>query len=116
MTLLAKVTEEVHGDVTVAEVDGEVDSSNTEGIGERLRTALTNRSTALVVDLTPTSYLDSAGINLLFALAVDLQERQQQLHLVVPPDALIARAITITGLDRAVPTHPDRAAALAAAR
>jgi anti-anti-sigma factor len=116
MTLLAKVIEETHGSVVVAAIDGEVDASNTEEIGARLRSALSNRSTALVVDLTPTTYLDSAGINLMFELAGALRERQQQLLLVVPADAPIARAIAITGLDAAVPTHTEREAALAAAR
>ena len=114
MTLLAKVSEETHGDVVVAAIEGEIDASNTRGLGDRLRSALTNRATALVVDLTAVRYLDSAGINLLFDVAVDLRERQQELHVVVPPTSPILRAIAITGLDRAVPTHGDRAAALAA--
>ena len=52
----------------------------------------------------------------MFALDADLRERQQRLHLVLPPGAVIARAIAITGLDVAVPAHPTREAALAAAR
>ncbi len=116
MSLLASVTEEAHGDVVIARIDGEVDASNTGDIGARLRSALSNRSTALVVDLTDTRYLDSAGINLMFELADALRDRQQKLFLVVPPDAPIARAIGITGLNGTVPTHADREAALAAAR
>jgi anti-sigma B factor antagonist len=116
MSLLASVSEEQHGDVTVADVRGEVDASNRDALRQRLRGMLTNRSFALVVDLSATTYLDSAGINLLFELAADLHERQQQLHLVLPPGATIARAIAITGLDVAVPAHPSREAALAAAR
>jgi stage II sporulation protein AA (anti-sigma F factor antagonist) len=115
MTLLAKVSEETHGDVVIAVVEGEIDASNTVGLRNRLRSALTNRATALVVDLAAVRYLDSAGINLLFEVAADLGERQQQLHMVVPPTSPILRAIAITGLDRTVPTHADRAAALAAA-
>ena len=116
MSLLARVIEETHGDVVVALIDGEVDASNTQEIGSRLRSALSNRSTVLVVDMTETTYLDSAGINLMFELAADLRERQQQLRLVVPDGAPIARAIAITGLDAAVPTHGDRHTALTAAR
>ncbi|HEX2410739.1 MAG TPA: STAS domain-containing protein [Solirubrobacteraceae bacterium] len=112
MSWLARVTEERHGDVAIAVVDGEVDASNAADIAERLRQLLTNRSAALVVDLSPTSYLDSAGINLLFDLGTELGDRQQQLHIVVPPAAPIARAISFTGLDIAVPTHATREAAL----
>jgi anti-sigma B factor antagonist len=115
VSLLARVLEEHHGEIALAAVDGEVDSSNAEEIAERLRSALTNRSTALIVDLSPTRYLDSAGINVLFQLSVSLRERQQGMLLVVPPDAPIARAIALTGLDAAVPTHPDARSALGAA-
>jgi anti-sigma B factor antagonist len=116
VSLLATVTEETHGSVVIAVIDGEVDASNAADIGGRLRSALSNRSTVLIVDLTPTSYIDSAGINLMFELAGDLRERQQALQLVVPADAPIARAVGITGLDAAVPTHGDRETALVAAR
>jgi anti-anti-sigma factor len=112
VTLLARLSEEDHGDVRLAVVEGELDASNAAEIGERLRGLLSNRSTAMVVDLAATEYLDSAAINMFFALGADLTERQQALHLVIPPAAPIARAITITGLDGTVPTHPTRREAL----
>src|SRR5262245_42003711 len=99
MSLLARVVEQHAGTVPIAAVEGEVDASNAALVRDRVSGLLTNRSRALVVDLTRTSYLDSAGINLLFALAADLAVRQQQLHLVVPPASPIARTIAITGLD-----------------
>ena len=112
MRLLARVTEERHGETPVAFVEGEIDASNAGDVGVRLRSILSNRSLALVVDLAGTTYLDSAAINLLFGLAGDLGDRQQRLHLVVDPASPIARAIGITGLDAAVPTHATRAEAL----
>ena len=60
---------------------------------------------ALIVDLGPTSYLDSSGVALLFALSDELRRRQQQLHLVVPEGSHLVRVLQITGLVRAVPTH-----------
>lgn len=113
MSWLATVTEERHGELPIAVIDGEIDASNAGEIADRLRQLLTNRSTALVVDLTGTSYLDSAGINLLFDLGTELHSRQQELHLVVPATSPIARAITFTGLDAAVPVHGSREAAVA---
>jgi anti-sigma B factor antagonist len=116
MTLLARVSEEPEeGGVAVAVVEGEIDASNTDEIGARLRTMVTNRHTALVVDLSDTSYLDSAAINLLFALGSAMTERQQALHLVVPSDSPIARALAITGLDSAVAVHETRREAVARA-
>jgi anti-anti-sigma factor len=112
MSWLATVTEERHGDLPVAVIDGEIDASNAGEIASRLRQLLTNRSLALVVDLTPTTYLDSAAINLLFELGTELRDRQQQLHLVVGAEQPIARAISLTGLDAAVPTYATREAAV----
>ena len=82
---IARVYEERHGEVAVAAVEGEIDSSNVGEIGDRVRAMLTNRSEALVIDLEQTHYIDSAGINLLFTLGTELDERQQRLLLVVAP-------------------------------
>jgi anti-sigma B factor antagonist len=105
MSLLARVVEQSAGEVPIAAVEGEIDASNAAQIRDRVGALLTNQSRALIVDLTRTSYLDSAGINLLFALGAALAVRQQELHVVVPPSSPIARTIAITGLDATVPTH-----------
>ena len=112
MSLLARVVEQHAGDVPIAAVEGEIDASNAAEIRARMRALLTNRSRGLVVDLTQTSYLDSSGINLLFGLGAELAQRQQELHLVLPPSSPIARTISITGLDATVPTHARRQDAL----
>ncbi len=115
MRPLATIVEERHGETVVAAIEGEIDASNTDELGTRLRSRLTNRSETLVVDLVATTYIDSAGINLLFALGGELHQRQQRLHLVVADSSPIARMIEISGLATAVPAHPTRAAALVAA-
>jgi anti-sigma B factor antagonist len=111
VTWLATVTEERHGDVPIAVIDGEVDASNADEIAERLRALVTNRSVTLIVDLSRTTYLNSAGINLLFELGTELHNRQLQLHLVVGPEQPIARAISLTGLDTVVVMHATRESA-----
>jgi anti-anti-sigma factor len=116
MRQLARIVAEPHGHVVVAQIEGEIDMSNAPAVGNRLRDLLTNRSEALVVDLGTTTYLDSSGIALLFALADELQRRQQRLHLVLPERSQLIRAIRITGLDRAVPIHETLAEALEATR
>jgi anti-anti-sigma factor len=113
MSLLARIVDEFQDDVRIITIEGEIDASNAREIAGRLRAAMTNHGTALVVDLTPTTYIDSAGINVLFQLGAELGERQQELHVVVAAASPIARMLAIVGLDRAVPTYPTRAAALA---
>ena len=100
MNLLARLEDDFAGGVPVVRVHGEIDASNARDIADRLRAGLTNRSNALVVDLSPTTYLDSAGINLLVALGEEMARRQQRLALVVDPGSPIARMVSITGLDR----------------
>ena len=112
MSVLARITDEHHGAIPVVAIAGEIDASNAPEIADHLRGALSNRSEALVVDLGGTTYIDSAGLNVLFELSVALQERQQQLHLVIGQPSPIARMVTIVGLDATVRTHPTRAAAL----
>jgi anti-anti-sigma factor len=116
MSKLGRFAAEWHGETPVGRVEGEIDLSNVEEMATGLRGLLNNQIVALVVDLSGTTYLDSAGINVLYVLADEMRARQQALHLVIPEGSLIARAISITGLDRAVPAHATLGDALAAAR
>jgi anti-anti-sigma factor len=116
MSWLARILEDRDGDVAIAAIEGEIDSSNAGEIADRLHAMMTNRSEALVVDLERTTYIDSAGINMLFALGTELHQRQQQLHLVVATTSPIARMLAITGLDATIATHATRRAGIAAAR
>ncbi len=78
-----------------------------------LRRLVENRLHRVVVDMERVVYLDSAGINLLYAVGGDLAARQQQLHLVVVDGSPIERTLRIVGADRAFPVHASREAALA---
>jgi len=106
----AEVRARQHGDTPVGEIVGEVDASNAGVVGGELRELVTNRSTRLIVDLTGTRYLDSAGINLLFGLSEELRLRQLELRLVVPDGSPVARMLRITGLR---PVYASVAAAAA---
>jgi anti-anti-sigma factor len=113
MAPLARIDEEIREGLAVARIVGDIDASNTGWIEARLRALVTNHTAALLVDLSETTYLDSAGIALLFGLARELRLHQQRLHLVVGEASPIARMVSLTGLDRTVPTHPTPETALA---
>jgi anti-anti-sigma factor len=112
MSTLARVQDEWHDEIPVARLEGEVDASNIHEVGDRLRSLLTNRSVALVVDLSATTYMDSAGLNLLFALGEEMRGRQQRLGLVVAQASPIKRMVSLVGLDQALPVHETLAEAL----
>ena len=115
MTMEARVDAEQRGDVAVAAVEGEVDASNAEWAGSRLRRLLTNRSHALVVDLSATTHLDSAGIAMLFQLAADMRLHQQELRVVLAGSP-VARMLSLTGLDQAAAVYATVDDAVAGAR
>jgi anti-sigma B factor antagonist len=85
-------------DVVVARVIGEIDLSNADQLEHEISRALSNRSLALVLDLTECGYLDSAGIRLLFGLSERLSRRGQDLRLVVPEAAAIERVLGLTNV------------------
>ena len=114
MNTLAHIRSETFENLVVVTIDGEIDISNASEIAIHLRNAVTNSNAGLLVDLTATSYLDSAGINLLFDFDARLQDRQQQMHLVVAPESPVARILSIVGLDGAMPFHATRNQALRA--
>jgi anti-anti-sigma factor len=115
MSMLLEIFEEWHGEVPVLRLEGEIDVANVGEIRSRMHAVLSNRTFALVVDLSPTSYLDSAGINLLFSVGEEMRGRQQQLHVVLPDASPVLRMVSLTGLDKAVPTFSSLEEALSAA-
>ena len=112
MTSIIRVSEERIDGTVVAILDGELDASSVGEVAVVLRRLVENRVLRVVVDMERVSYLDSAGINLLYAVGGELSARQQQLHLVVVPGSPIERTLKIVGADRAFPAHASREAAL----
>jgi anti-anti-sigma factor len=105
--------ERLDGTLIVA-LEGELDASSVGVVAVKLRQLVENQAKRLVVDLERVTYLDSAGINLLFAVGGELSARQLQLHLVVAPGTPIERTLKVVGADRLFPVHATRDGALAA--
>ena len=83
---------------TPTTLTGEIDMSNDREILTAIEMAVARETDRLVVDLTHTTYLDSAGLALLLRLAERMQARQQMLSVVVPVDSRVRRAFELTGL------------------
>jgi anti-sigma B factor antagonist len=99
---LADLEFEVIDSVVIAHVDGEIDMSNADELGNAFSLRLTNDALGLVVDLRKVEYLDSAGIHLIYALRERLDSRGQQLRLVVDGAAAISEALRLAGVSRTV--------------
>lgn len=102
MSELASVELVSRNAVRVVLVRGEVDLSNAPEVGHAIGAVISNDAT-IVVDLSGTEYVDSAGIAMLFRLDQRLKHMRQQLRLVVPQDSPIRVALRLSGLDQVVP-------------
>jgi anti-anti-sigma factor len=83
-------------DRVVVRIVGEVDRSNARELEEVLRTHVSRG--LIVIDLTETTYFDSAGVAMLYGL-----RRDTDLALVVHTASITRRVLQITGLDQLVP-------------
>ncbi|GLP81324.1 STAS domain-containing protein [Mycobacterium antarcticum] len=83
---------------------GEIDLSNVAVFTEALATASAGSRTPLTVDMSAVKYLDSAGINVLF----DHADEVDGLHLIVHP--FLIRVLTISGLSDVATVEPALAA------
>lgn len=100
--------------VTVARIEGEIDISNAQELGDALIASLKNDSLGLVLDLSPLDYLDSSGVHLILGLNSRLRQRRQQLRLAAPPEAPLRAVLAITAADKTVPIDERTADAVRA--
>jgi len=80
-----------------------VDISNDKEVLSAIEMAVPHSAVRLIVDLTNTTYLDSAGLALFIRLAERLQARRQQMLIVSPRGSPVRTVLEITGLPSVVP-------------
>ena len=102
------------GDLTVVALDGELTLANAGDVGRQLEATFRPQTLAVVLDLGRLSFLDSAGIHLLFRVNRLIGSRAGRLHLVIPSEAPVHRIIRIVDPGGFIPLHGTRAEALAA--
>jgi anti-sigma B factor antagonist len=92
-------------EVRVFAVKGDVDVARAPALRDELRRSVANDDFGLVVDLSSTTYLDSAGVNTLFEVAEELRDRQLGFAVVVPEGSLVERVIELVDLASAAGVH-----------
>jgi anti-anti-sigma factor len=100
--------------IGVARLSGDVDITQASSVRKQLLSAVRNEDLGLVVDLSRARYIDSVGVSLLFELAERLAGRQLRFAVVMPPDGLVERVLTIVNLNSVAEVHPSLDEALAA--
>lgn len=103
MTDLAQLTIVEAKDRTLTiSILGEIDASNAQSVAIQLNDVCT-KTTALTIDLTAVTYLDSQGLRIIQALADRHTRGELVLTLRINPTDIISRLLTITGLDQVRP-------------
>jgi anti-sigma B factor antagonist len=104
---LARIEVEELGALPVVRIRGEVDISNAQELLSMIERSVSDAVSGLVVDLTHTTYLDSAAVELLFRLAERMRSRRLELRLLVPTEAPIRAVLELTGLPTVVPLETE---------
>lgn len=96
----------VDGTTVLATVAGEIDLSNAQDIEAWLVSEITNHTTAVALDLTDVTYLDSAGLRIVVSLTTRLRRSQTDFRIVAPPRSAARFAVEISGLATLCPLDP----------
>lgn len=111
---LAHLQSELHGTVLLARLDGELDLSNVPSLTKELATSVPNTVTVLALDLSAVTYMDSAGLGMLYSLARQLRDRQQRLSIVVPEASRLRRLMAVASIASIAAIYADDKTALSA--
>jgi anti-sigma B factor antagonist len=103
MSELAHVEIEPGDEAWTVYVRGEIDISNAARLLATIEERMSNDTPAVTVDLSATTYLDSAGVQMLFVLAERLRDRRHPVRVIVPERSPIRAVLELTGLPTFVP-------------
>ena len=103
-----EVQVEVHtrGDAIRIALIGEIDLSNASEVESAVVSAISNHTTEVDLDLSAVGYLDSAGLRVVYSLAVRLRRAQIGLRITTPLDSPARRAIEVSGMTTIAALEP----------
>jgi len=93
-------------------VPGELDLTIADGLREALLGALNAGALGLVVDMTTTTFCDSAGISAITRAVRRAAANDATMRLAVSSPAVL-RVLDLVGIDRLIDVYPDTDAAVA---
>jgi anti-anti-sigma factor len=94
----ARVDVRTSGDQVHFTIAGDVDLANAGDIEAQLTAAIRNRTTGVTLDLGDVTYLDSAGLQVVFALTVSLRRLQIDMRVIAPVGSPARHAIEMAGM------------------
>lgn len=95
-----------NGRMAVVTATGEIDLTNAEGLRDALLAALNAGALGVVVDMSSTTFLDSAGVTALVRASRRAAASDATLRLAVTASAVL-RVLNLVGIDRLIEVHPS---------
>jgi anti-sigma B factor antagonist len=102
-----------HAQATVVRPPAEMDYTNADQVRQELASALAAGTAGVIIDLTSTTFCDTAGLREIVTAYKAAATTGRDLRVVVPVP--LERLFTVTALDRVLAVYPTLSAALAAA-
>lgn len=99
------LTDRSHGEITVVEVEGEIDVHTAPDLRERLIALADSGASPVVVDLSKVGFLDSSGLGVLAGVNKQLETHGRRLRIVCS-DPRLVRLFSLTRLDEVLTLHP----------
>lgn len=106
---MSEVKVEVHtrGDAIRIALIGEVDLSNADETESAVVSAISNQTSEVDLDLSDVGYLDSAGLRVVYSLALRLRRAQIGLRITAPLESPARRAIEVSGMTTIAALEPS---------
>lgn len=90
----------------------EIDATNADEVRQALASAVGHDAAVLVIDMSETTFCDSAGVQAILAARKQAASTGTQLRLAA---TAVLRILTLIGVDQLIPVYPTLEAALAGA-
>jgi anti-anti-sigma factor len=100
------------GQHAVVGMPAEIDVTNADEIRQALLSAASHDAAVLVIDMSGTTFCDSAGVHALIATRKQAAMTGTQLRLAA---TVVLRILTLVGIDQLMPIYPTLEEALAGA-
>jgi anti-sigma B factor antagonist len=98
------------GPHAVIAMPAEIDVTNADEIRQALISAASHGADVLIIDMSETTFCDSAGVRAIIAAQKHAVTTGTQLRAAA---IAVHRILTVTGADQLIPVYPTREAALA---
>lgn len=100
------------GKIVVASLTGEIDLAHAEPLQRSVLNAAAGQPSGVVLDLLDVTYLDSAGVRLLFLTHRELERRRIPLVAVLPRMRVVRRILALAEVPTVIPVKDTRSEAI----